>query len=163
MSKASKKPPMGGLTYQSAETLSAYYGANEDRFFVEDIEAAHVITSRVAGQVPPRDSEGLVNPDVNENRMLHKLVIDIDMPAVLVPSSTPGHFHLYVDNVMTWGQYVALLRALAAANIVEPGYVKAAERRGFTAVRLPWIKKPKAATPRVDASEGVAEFNGTDF
>lgn len=43
---------------------------------------------------------------------------------------------------MDWSTYVALLRAFAAAEIVEPGYVSAAERRGHTAVRLPWVRKP---------------------
>lgn len=161
--KPPRVPPMEGLTYQNAETLSAYYGANEDRFFVEDIEDAHVITSRVAGQRPPRDAAGLNDPTVNEQEMLHKVVVDIDMPARLVPSSTPGHFHLYIDHEMTWRQYVQLLDALVEAGIVEPGYVKAAERRGFTAVRLPWITKPAIAVPREDGSEGIAEFTGTDF
>lgn len=161
--KLLRVPPMEGLTYQNAETLSAYYGANENRFFVEDIEEAHVITSRVVGQAPPMSPDGQHDPAVNVNEMLHKVVVDIDMPARLVPSSTPGHFHLYIDHKMPWHQYLQLLDALVEAGIVEPGYVKAAERRGFTAVRLPWITKPAIAVPREDGSEGIAEFNGTDF
>jgi hypothetical protein len=46
----------------------------------------------------------------------HAPVLDIDVPAYLVPSSTPGHSHLYI-------------------------YVKASIRRRHTAVRVPWLKK----------------------
>ena len=30
-------------------------------------------------------------------KQLHTFVVDIDLPATLVPSSTPGHSHLYID------------------------------------------------------------------
>lgn len=71
----------------------------------------------------------------------HCPVLDIDVPAFLIPSSTPGHSHLYVDYPMTWRQYKRLLRALARSGIVEEGYVKASIRRKHTAVRVPWRKK----------------------
>lgn len=72
---------------------------------------------------------------------MHLPVIDIDLPCKLIPSSTEGHFHLYIDHPMPWGQYVELLAALAFAGIVEKGYVNASERRGQTFVRKPGVKK----------------------
>lgn len=72
---------------------------------------------------------------------MHKPVLDIDMPVKVYPSTTKGHYHLYIDKVMTWGQYKKLLKALAKAGIIETGYVGASKARGFTAVRLPWVKK----------------------
>jgi hypothetical protein len=57
------------------------------------------------------------------------------------PSSTEGHFHLFIDKEMTWDHYRDLLCALAAVGIVEQKYVNATIDRGFSAVRLPWIKK----------------------
>lgn len=72
---------------------------------------------------------------------LHCPVLDIDIPAFLVPSSTPGHSHLYIDHPMTWRKYKRLLRALARSGIVEKGYVQASIRRRHTAVRVPWRKK----------------------
>lgn len=71
----------------------------------------------------------------------HMLVLDIDVPAALVPSSTPGHHHLFIQSEMSWDEYVRILDALAAARILEPGYVSASKARGFTAVRLPWVRK----------------------
>lgn len=71
----------------------------------------------------------------------HTVMIDLDIPAHLVPSSTEGHSHLYIDFPMKWEQYTKLLDALAEAGIVEPGYVGASKERGFTSLRLPWVKK----------------------
>lgn len=72
---------------------------------------------------------------------LHAPVLDIDIPAALVPSSTEGHFHLYIDQPMTWRKYKRLLKAMAAAGLLEKGYVKASIRRKHTALRVPWVKK----------------------
>lgn len=72
---------------------------------------------------------------------LHAPVLDLDVPHVLVPSTTPGHAHLYLDVPMTWRRYKRLLRALARAGVVEKGYVKASLRRKHTAVRVPWLRK----------------------
>jgi len=76
----------------------------------------------------------------------HALVIDIDHPSWLVESSTPGHFHLYVDVPGGIGkdEYFALLMALANAGVIEPGYAGASAARGHSDVRLPWIKKESA-------------------
>ena len=71
----------------------------------------------------------------------HTPVLDIDVPAMLVPSSTPGNHHLYIDVPMTWSQYKRLLNVMCEVGILEPGYVNASKERGFTAVRLPWIRK----------------------
>lgn len=76
----------------------------------------------------------------------HRPVLDLDFPAHVVPSSTPGHGHLYLDKVLTWSQYVKLLEVLAEVGILEPGYVQASIAREFTSVRLPWVKKPATTT-----------------
>lgn len=72
---------------------------------------------------------------------LHRPVLDIDIPAALIPSSTPGHSHLYIDRLLSWPQYEKLLAALADAGIIERGYYDTAVKRKATFVRLPWIKK----------------------
>lgn len=61
--------------------------------------------------------------------------------AFVVPSTTPGHGHLYVDHPTTWEAYQKLLNALVDHGILEPGYVGASEDRGWTCVRLPWVRK----------------------
>lgn len=78
---------------------------------------------------------------------VHALLIDLDIPAWLVPSSTPGHSHLYVDVAIQQSAYFRLLDALADAGVIQRGYADSSKARGGTALRLPWIKKPNAAAP----------------
>lgn len=125
--------PMPGQIYQTVQDLTAY-DAETGRYATDDIDEAQVITSLV-------DRPGTV---VGET---HKLIIDLDLPAQLIPSSTEGHFHLYVDKEIPDAAWQTLMYALAAAGLIEPGYMRASITRGFTAVRLPWVKKeqPSAA------------------
>jgi hypothetical protein len=77
---------------------------------------------------------------------LHAPVLDLDVPVTLVPSSTPGHSHLYIDVPMSRKDMERILRALAKAGVVEPAYYEMSKRRGYTCVRLPWIKKETTAS-----------------
>lgn len=72
---------------------------------------------------------------------LHAPVIDIDYPARLVPSSTPGHFHLYLDEAIPWSDYVRVLEVLADVGLIERGYANASIRRGASFVRKPGVSK----------------------
>lgn len=92
------------------------------------------------------ESANLVTSAMPDGRY-HLPAIDIDVPIAVVPSSTPGHSHLYINRVVTWKKYVALLEALADAGIVEDGYVEAAKAHGFTSLRLPWVQKEPKADP----------------
>lgn len=123
MSETEKTPPLAGQMYQSVQNFDDYE-AREGRYNTTDIDAAQVITSRVA-----------------DKEKVHKLLLDIDIPAQLIPSSTPGHSHLYIDKEMSEEAWSTLLFALSSAGIIEPGYMRASISRGFTALRLPWIKK----------------------
>lgn len=72
---------------------------------------------------------------------LHAPVIDLDRPHRYVASSTPGHGHLYLDTPMTWDQYVDILKALAAAGVIEDGFYENTLRRGAGFVRRPGVAK----------------------
>lgn len=74
----------------------------------------------------------------------HMPCIDIDVPCRLVPSSTPGHYHLYFDVLVHSDEYFGMLEAMADAGIVEDGYVRASEARGMSLVRRPGVTKPAA-------------------
>ena len=100
-----------------------YEGARHDE--ADGIKDAHVITS--------------YDPTTGK----HRPILDIDLPAALIPSSTPGHYHLYIDKPMEWRHYEDLLDALSAVGIIEEGYASASCDREYTSVRLPWIKKNK--------------------
>jgi hypothetical protein len=60
---------------------------------------------------------------------------------VLLDSSSPGHKHLIIAADIEWNTYVHLLDAMVVGGIIEQGYEKASIKRGFTAIRMPWIKK----------------------
>lgn len=106
-----------------------------------DLEEANILTSEMVDTVEPK-AESIALPWLETMPAgRHRLVIDIDHPVKVVPSSTPGHNHLYIDVPMSWGQAVGILEAMANAGVVEPGYVAASEARGYTSVRLPWIRK----------------------
>lgn len=92
------------------------------------VEDSNIITSREADED-------------NDGNMWHRIVLDIDAPVKLVPSSTEGHFHLYIDVAVQWDEYKELLEALVGAGVLEEGYVEASIREGYTSARLPWIKK----------------------
>lgn len=72
---------------------------------------------------------------------LHMPILDLDMQAMLLKSSTFGHYHLYIDCPMTWEHYQKLLDVLAEVGILEPGYVGVSKKRKRTQVRTPWTKK----------------------
>lgn len=78
------------------------------------------------------------------------LALDIDLPAVLLPSSTPGHSHLYIDHEMTWDDYAEVLTVLGSVGILEPGYVAASLARKATLLRLPWVTKSNTPTDTKD-------------
>lgn len=100
---------------------------------VDSLDDANVVSSRL------RDSakEWVHHDGVT----YHKLIIDLDLPAYLVPSSTPGHSHLYIDKDIPEAAYFNLLEALARANILEHGYVAASIDRGASFLRFPWVQK----------------------
>lgn len=94
------------------------------------------------GELDPSDVEraNLIGSITDEGT--HVPVLDIDFPVRLEPSSTPGHFHLYLDGIeLDWSTYKMLLAALAAAGVIEEGYRTASLSRGMTLVRKPGVTK----------------------
>lgn len=88
----------------------------------------------------PEFQRGSSHTNATKSR-LHKPVLDLDISAMLVPSSTSGHFHLYLDKVLPWSDYEKLLKVLKEVGIIEPGYAHACIARQETWVRLPWVRK----------------------
>lgn len=72
----------------------------------------------------------------------HYPALDIDVPCRYVESSTPGHGHLYFDDVrLNWDEYIALMKALVDAHIVHKSYMTHSLNRGQTLLRKPGIVK----------------------
>jgi hypothetical protein len=74
---------------------------------------------------------------------MHRPALDLDLPAEIFQSSTPGHCHLYIDKPMTWAVYARLLVALEDAGLLEEKYVNYSLERKSTMLRLPHIRKEK--------------------
>lgn len=94
-------------------------------------------------RVPFEEAAGnanLVSSLLEDGR--HMPVLDIDVPHKLVPSTTPGHSHLYINVSMDWGDYHHLLTVLQAKGIIEKGFVDSSLHKKMTQVRLPHIRKP---------------------
>src|SRR5262245_3403875 len=50
---------------------------------------------------------------------LHSPVLDLDFAARLLPSSTDGHYHLYLDGlVMPWEKYSDFLHVMAHFGVI---------------------------------------------
>lgn len=88
-----------------------------------EIDESNVVTSRL------RDTDH------------HKIVIDLDVDAALIPSSTPGHHHLIIDKTMPWVEYKSVLTHLYEAGLIQKGYYEASINRGASVIRTPWTKK----------------------
>lgn len=71
----------------------------------------------------------------------HEPVIDIDLPCMLIPSTQPGHFHLYINKGMPFDTMVEMLEAMAKAGVVQYGFVEHTKRRGRAMVRYPGVTK----------------------
>lgn len=104
-----------------------------------------IVVDNVADAEGVTSYSGIADPEAvaaqQVNAILHRPVLDLDMNAALIPSATPGHFHLYIDNLVPWAAYEELLEALANCGIIEQGYADASIARGYSSARLP--TKPK--------------------
>lgn len=104
------------------------YAFGRDREATSDLEGADVASSLLAN---------------GWGGQRHLIALDLDVPAYLVPSSTRGHSHLYIDvpTGIEHEAYMALISLLAHLGVIEPGYANVSRQRGHTALRLPWVKK----------------------
>jgi hypothetical protein len=135
------------VTHLSGDSNDTEDHPDDVRTPVTDLDQAAVVSSKMADPL-------FVFP--GEEIELHRPVLDVDLSMHIIPSSTPGHGHLYIDKPMTWAVYERLLDALAAAGIVEQGYVNVSKERGFTAVRVPWVRKGDALPELVGEDVAVA-------
>lgn len=76
-------------------------------------------------------------------------IIDLDFDFHIVPSSTPGHAHLFIDHPMSKFRWAILMLALWFTGAVEMGYAVWSLRRGGNFVRTPYtVKQPGPETDK---------------
>ena len=117
---------------QESEEWEGDYSGEVEVVPADRLEEAEVVTSYT----------GELKRDIFGNTQTkHRPILDIDIPMHIIPSTTEGHGHLYIDKELTWWEYKRLLEVLADCGIIERGYLNVSIAREHTAVRLPWIKK----------------------
>lgn len=135
--------------------LGTYTGRRgEPQVFFSDLDrVTYAIGHRLATDGYDTRSEEIRRPaPINESDVIsselpdgrHAPCIDVDVKALLLPSSTPGHGHLYIEKPMSWFRYRVMLRAMVFAGVVEPGYYRAGVARRGTHLRLPWVEKERS-------------------
>ena len=105
-----------------------------------DHDEANAVSSRIRND----DYDFSLEPD------RHVIALDLDIPAYLIPSSTEGHSHLYIDvpDGVRHDDYMELITLLGRIGVLEDGYVAVSLKRGFTDLRLPWVAKgPRRERP----------------
>lgn len=86
----------------------------------------------------------------------HRVMLDIDVESWRIPSTTPGHAHLYFGPTVTWRQYKRVIRAMCLAGLVEEKFYRAACGAHMGMLRLPWVKKT-AAFAAAEVSDEIRE------
>jgi len=144
--------PMPGQAVRVVDIWSNTYNEYREELEESEVARAQIITSEVRkhrADDPTYQEELVKYPEYVSKETsghawypgTHKPVLDIDMPVKAIPSSTEGHFHLYIDKEMSWDNYVKLMKVMAEVGILEEGYVNASISREYSACRLPWVKK----------------------
>lgn len=124
-----------------------------------DLNRANVVSSEIKGY--PKD----FNAETKAFDLpRHAVLLDIDYPAHLIESSSPGHYHLYLDvpQGVKHADYMELLEVLGRVGVIERGYAEVSIKRGHSDLRLPWVKKSdqhihKSGDPGVDLSPHPGE------
>ncbi len=120
---------------------------DHERRAVEESGRIFWYSSKLNDKTLTRDDRSQCSPDgANLVSSLtkfdtHMVTIDVDHPALLVPSSSPGHFHLFIDTPMNWRSYRKLLKALYKAGVIGRNAYWRSLDRGASFVRPPGVFK----------------------
>lgn len=151
--------PLPGQGLRKVDDWHSGYQEYREELLENDIHRAQIVTSEVRKHReddPTYTSESEefgIKPEHAWYPRTHKPVLDIDMPVKIFPSSTEGHFHLFIDKEMSWEDYCKLMNTMADVGLLEQGYVNASIARGYSAIRLPWIKKEGLEEVKVKMNE----------
>lgn len=81
-----------------------------------------------------------INGDLIGSRLpngLHIPLFDFDFPVYLLQSKTPGHYHCYLDQPITFTAYDNILKAFEEAGIIQNLWRKNLEISQQTYLRIP--------------------------
>jgi hypothetical protein len=101
---------------------------------------------------PADESGNLVGSLTNHGR--HMPALDIDFPARLIPSKTPGHYHLYLDIPLSYMQYLKLVDTLTEVGILAEGNRMQMVLTGQTFLRT----RPEEKVPFASNSDAIVSL-----
>lgn len=78
----------------------------------------------------------------------HMPVFDFDLPIAVWPSSTPDHYHLFINKEISWTDYEKLLKVMKEVGLLDANWVDYTLQRRYGNLRLPNIRKPPDSSPR---------------
>lgn len=141
----SKMSRYAGINWEGED----YDPDDDGRYSVQDVEDTEAFGSHT------HTSTDLLGGDTVTRH--HMLALDIDVPAILRPSSTPGHHHLLVDLDIPEEDLFEFLDAAVKIGLIEEGYAEVSKSRGETFVRAPWVRKGQPVDPDMTDEEALRE------
>jgi hypothetical protein len=128
------------VNWNAPDYISAdeFEGGTDGRQIVESLEDAEAVSSLRTDTLPMLNLGDLTEVPGDP---AHALLLDLDVPVWLVPSSTGGHGHLYADLRVPEEDLWAFIEAAVKIGLVEDGYLGACKSRGMTSLRAPWVRK----------------------
>ena len=96
-------------------------------------------TNKVRSWIPGPEETILVGSATD--RGTHQPVIDLDFGCRLIESSTPGHYHLYLDQEITIDKYIDLMEGFVKAGLVQEIHLDTLKEVRENYVRLPGSAK----------------------
>src|SRR3989344_3971131 len=68
-------------------------------------------------------------------------ILTFSDPVRLVESSTPGHFHFYIEKKIPWQDYKKMLKAFLKAGLIDENFYDMSMEEKMTMLFLPGVKK----------------------
>ncbi len=112
---------------------------NIERKYLYDPDLENTVNNGEKVKPSTKEEANLISSETDAG--CHLPVLDIDYSAELIPSTTPGHFHLYLNKPVSWEKYENVLKALSEAGLIEEGFYRNSVKRQATYVRPVGIKK----------------------
>lgn len=92
----------------------------------------------------PEEESNVVSSRLGDDEALlraHMPIVDLDYPHEYVPSSTPGHAHLYLNVEIGRARWICLMLGLWIGGVVSRNYMLWSFRRMANYARQPWVSK----------------------
>lgn len=124
------------LSFFKKEKLNEFVSSDDENFAEDgELKPANAFTGNLVSSRHKSSCELLQYDEY------HYPILDLDFECELVPSSTPGHHHLYMAKLLPKKDMEKLVNVLAEVGILQTGIKNQWDREGHLVLRPPWITK----------------------